>query len=106
MLNWDDPIAKFKPAAATPAPVERHARAMAATEALAQFERQEVQVEARVEHSVMRSVSAPAAQETATDDVDHGATGLEQVEFGARRLAVDDKKNDQLPRRFESARAV
>ena len=92
MLNWDDPIAKFKPAAATPAPVERHARAMAATEALAQFERQEVQVEARVEYSVMRSVSAPAAQETATDDVDHGATGLEQVEFGARRLAVDDKK--------------
>ena len=90
MLNWDDPTAKFKPLAAAPAPSERHARAMAATEALAEFERLEV----RVKHSVMRSVSAstPAQIEQTEDDIDHGATGLEQVEFGAKRLAVDDKR--------------
>lgn len=102
MLNWDDPIAKFKSGASAPAPaptpvaVERHARAMAATEALVEIEReemrQEVRVETRVEHAVMRAVSAPAPTPVEHDDADHGATGLEEVEFGARRLAVDDKK--------------
>lgn len=89
MLNWDDPIAAFKPSA-----TEKSARAMLASEALAAVER----AEERVELSVIEknTVSPPAAVETppavSNESGEVAITGLEDVEFGAQRLAVDDKK--------------
>ncbi len=89
MLNWDDPIAAFKPSA-----TDKSARAMLASEALAAVER----AEERVELSVIEknAVSPPATVETppavSNESGEVAITGLEDVEFGAQRLAVDDKK--------------
>ncbi|MGE4615498.1 MAG: ribonucleotide-diphosphate reductase subunit beta, partial [Gammaproteobacteria bacterium] len=92
MLNWDDPVAKFKGAKETPS-----AKAMMASEALAAVER----AEERVANSVIQTptVSPAPVIDRASDtvsDANNGSeltvTGLEQVEFGARRLIVDDKK--------------
>ena len=75
MLNWDDPVAKFKQI-----PAAGFTRAMLASETLTSLQQAEDAREtARAEAS---SVSMTLS----------GATGLEQVEFGARRLAVDDKQ--------------
>ncbi len=89
MLNWDDPIAQFKATTS-----DRGARGMLASEALAAVER----AEQRVEQSRSAAPAAPAAPSAEAHvaeepaEVEHGSTGLEEVEFGAGRLAVDDKK--------------
>ncbi|MEE2983950.1 MAG: ribonucleotide-diphosphate reductase subunit beta [Pseudomonadota bacterium] len=92
MLNWDDPVAKFKGAKETPS-----AKAMMASEALATVER----AEERVANSVIQTPTvspapvidrAPDTVSDANNDSELTVTGLEQVEFGARRLIVDDKK--------------
>jgi ribonucleoside-diphosphate reductase beta chain len=77
MLNWEDPIKQFK----TPSAPSR-TTAMMATEALEAVERAEAK--ARV---------APEQAEPAVSSAEPiGLTGLEQVEFGAKRLVVDDKR--------------
>ena len=92
MLNWDDPVSKFKRAKETPS-----ATALMASEALAAVER----AEERVANSVKQTPTASPAPvidrspDTASDannGSEYGVTGLEQVDFGARRLVVDDKK--------------
>ena len=92
MLNWDDPIATCKNARG-----ESNTKAMLANEALAAVAR----AEQRVEHAALQILDAApapeliqeqAAQNIAGEESEGGITGLEQVEFGARRLAVDDKK--------------
>ncbi|TDJ66721.1 MAG: ribonucleotide-diphosphate reductase subunit beta [Proteobacteria bacterium] len=81
MLNWDDPIEQFKSGDVT-----QRATAMLATEALAAIERVEAQ-DALVDKSRTPPV---AAQKVAAEPA--GVSGLEDVEFGAQRLVVDDKQ--------------
>ena len=92
MQNWDDPIAKFRGGS------DSGAQAMLATEALAAVERAEMAVQTSVMETpavapVPAAVpTAPALPDTgpgADADADdaHGTTGLEELEFGARRLA-------------------
>ena len=76
MLNWDDPVAKFKQ------PVTGgYTKALLASEALAALAR----IEQRTTPLHAEAVAPPSPPIA-------GTTGLEQVEFGARRLAVDDKQ--------------
>lgn len=130
MLNWEDPIEKFKGNAKP-----KRANPMLASEALAAVERVEsliaqstvredaasanthqaletatfgepnfnLNTPAAVEATASVEVQQPQAEEKASADVtagttqatteaDSGVSGLEQVEFGAGRLAVDDKQ--------------
>ena len=77
MLNWDDPIASTKLAQA-PA---RTAPIMTNTDAVIEPEGRTV-----TQHSPQSRGDAGAAEHG------HGLTGLEQVEFGAHRITVDDKQ--------------
>ena len=95
MLNWDDPIAPFKDTAPETPPAAT--RAMMASEVLAAVERAETSpVQETEEPSI--EIPAPAPEPTqpvaaeAELPADAGVTGLEELEFGAGRLAVDDKK--------------
>ena len=101
MLNWDDPIAPFKGGAAP-----RDNGALMASEALAEAGRETYVAPAPAPkapvtprpatlHDGAVPVVPPVAEINAdinADDVDHGVTGLEELEFGAGRIAVDDKK--------------
>lgn len=87
MLNWDDPIAQFKPTG-QPNPAET-----IADEPVLNIDQGPEDSPARNEEQV---ISAPVTDEqTSTIKPEHiqeqGVTGLEEVEFGAGRLAVDDK---------------
>ncbi|MGR9090549.1 MAG: ribonucleotide-diphosphate reductase subunit beta [Gammaproteobacteria bacterium] len=97
MLNWEDPIEKFKAPNASAGTT-----ALMASEALAAVERVE-QARAGVEsvtETPTAAETAPPATVTAAPTIpataeipeETGVTGLEQVEFGANRLAVDDKQ--------------
>ena len=87
MLNWDDPIAQFKPTG-QPNPAEA-----IVDEQVLDIEKEPERSSATSEDKVI-STSATAEQ-TATSKPEkiqeQGVTGLEEVEFGADRLAVDDK---------------
>ena len=87
MLNWDDPIAQFK-TTGQPNPAE------------AIVDEQVLDIEKKPERSSAtnedKGVSTPATVEQAVTIKpekmhEQGVTGLEEVEFGAGRLAVDDK---------------
>ncbi|MCB1746590.1 MAG: ribonucleotide-diphosphate reductase subunit beta [Gammaproteobacteria bacterium] len=68
---------------------------MLATEALAAVERAEQAGAGEAPPAAVAAAPAPARAPAADDDLldgDHGVTGLEELEFGARRIAVDDKK--------------
>jgi ribonucleoside-diphosphate reductase beta chain len=82
MLNWEDPVGRFRQRK----PHQR-ANAMLASEAIAALE--EIGSD---RETAGNSVDPPpaACQEGAYSH--NGITGLEQVAFGARRLAVDDKR--------------
>ena len=84
MLNWEDPIEQFTSADAPP-----RVAPMPASEALAAFERVENSTAVKAP-AILPSTPRDIAQSTSGNQV--GVTGLEQVEFGARRLAVDDKQ--------------
>jgi len=88
MLNWDDPIAQFKPNG-QPNPAET-----IADEPVLNIDQGPEDSPARNEEQVI-STPAVAAEQTSTIKPEHiqeqGVTGLEEVEFGAGRLAVDDK---------------
>ena len=85
MQHWEDPIAPFKRPRKDGA-----TRAMLASEALAAVEQAEQQMEVSVKPTAAPTPSAGVGADNSPTE--NGATGLEQVEFGARRLAVDDKK--------------
>ena len=128
MLNWEDPVAKFKGNAKP-----KRANAMLASEALEAVERVEnliAQSTVREQTTPLSGPETPLAFDTAaqpalaaektihsgadkaieqltsventdavieepkldSQPVDVGVSGLEQVEFGAERLAVDDKQ--------------
>ena len=115
MQNWEDPIGKFKGNAKP-----KRANPMLASEALAAVERVEsliAQSSIREEAKLVNANPVPATEtlDTSTSNVanpaeqdaeattgettstdlgasDAGVSGLEQVEFGAGRLAVDDKQ--------------
>ncbi len=93
MLNWEDPIEKFKPSNKPTGTT-----AMMATEALAAVERVErtrapvEPVEPAVNTTAATQPVAPAQPSETETPEEAGVTGLEQVEFGAKRLAVDDKQ--------------
>lgn len=100
MLNWDDPIAPFKEAEMATS-TQTATRAMMATEALAAVERAEAMVEVANEVEAPEEMAVAAAPAPTMDtptpspvapEADAGVTGLEELEFGAGRLAVDDKK--------------
>ena len=80
MLNWDDPIGQLR---------QRKQQApqagLLAEEALQRVEREE-----RASAPASQVVTQPAPV-VAPPAAAAAATGLEQVEFGARRLVVDDK---------------
>jgi ribonucleoside-diphosphate reductase beta chain len=84
MLNWEDPVEQFK----SPTNPQR-ATAMLATEALAAVERVEAEVK---KAEPVGGIDAKAPSSTVVSAEPIGVTGLEQVEFGAGRLAVDDKQ--------------
>ena len=95
MLNWEDPIAKFKDSP-QPAPAPRLQPVTTAPEADHEPARAlgAIRQAAFAEDFVDAAAATGATAETAADagDPDHaGVTGLEGVEFGAGRLRVDDK---------------
>ncbi|MDH3716185.1 MAG: ribonucleotide-diphosphate reductase subunit beta [Gammaproteobacteria bacterium] len=89
MLNWDDPTARFKSTASP---------ALAA-------------VQLPVEEAPHRPSMAPAMQPTSSLSASGGATGLEEIEMGAARVRVDDKRiincsadlNQLVPFKYEWA---
>ncbi|MGB5454461.1 MAG: ribonucleotide-diphosphate reductase subunit beta, partial [Gammaproteobacteria bacterium] len=102
MLNWDDPLAKFNEPAFNPKKAEHHPRAgggLVSNEAL-----METAGAAPVVDPVPRATSstkpadnavaeaAVATYSTDTSDADLTGTGLEDIEIGAERIQVDDKK--------------
>lgn len=84
MLNWEDPIEQFK----SPTP---RATAMLASEALAAVEREENKSRPAAAAAAPQTLAIHEPQQTVREE-QVGVTGLEHVEFGARRLAVDDKQ--------------
>ncbi len=98
MLNWDDPLADTSPAAAH--------------NAIANITPEIIDDDAPVSEDVVTAFSSPApAADTATAHHDSGATGLEDIEMGAARIRVDDKKiincradlNQLVPFKYEWA---
>lgn len=87
MLNWEDPVEQFK----NPAPAKRDA-AMLASNTLATVERTEYRSEQSVAHAPTQSTPPTLETPRIPSEEPIGVTGLEQVEFGAQRLAVDDKQ--------------
>ncbi len=97
-FNWDDPIASVQPRQSwqeepkTPQPV--------VDESLRGFggeEDDDITVPRNAdEYSLeVKDVPSPAAVPPSPEEADdgqHGATGLEEVEFGAGRISVDDKQ--------------
>jgi ribonucleoside-diphosphate reductase beta chain len=87
MLNWEDPVEQFK----NPAPA-KHDAAMLASNTLAAVERTESRSEQSVAHAPTQSTPPMLETPHTPSEEPIGVTGLEQVEFGAQRLAVDDKQ--------------
>ncbi len=83
MLNWEDPVKQFKSSDGG-----QSAAAMLTPDALAAVQRAE---EKKVTPLLAEAPSHPSI-EGAIPEKSIGVTGLEQVEFGAQRLAVDDKQ--------------
>ena len=87
MLNWDDPLEQFR------APSGGRATAMLASEALEAIDRAEEQSPGTdYEPSAQMAAEDNEPERAPTTAEPVGVTGLENVEFGARRLAVDDKR--------------
>ncbi len=88
MLNWDDPIASVKnekKQAYQPQPEEAEA-------GLQEYSAEETNVESVFGgDAASPTPDLDAALAEAPTDEQAGVTGLEQVEFGAGRLSVDDK---------------
>ena len=87
MLNWDDPIAQFKPTG-QPNPADTI------------VDEKVLNIDQEPENSPAISEDKVIYEHAATEDKatikpeniqEQGVTGLEEVEFGAGRLAVDDK---------------
>jgi ribonucleoside-diphosphate reductase beta chain len=76
MLTWDDPLARFSDGGTVTR--MRDARVLRARTQLAEVD--------------LQAVIDSTARRAAVNEPQSGVTGLEQVEFGARRLAVDDKR--------------
>ena len=91
MLNWDDPTARFKTTAGSPA--------FAAVQPLT------------IEQASHHPSIPPAMQPPVPMPVNGGATGLEEIEMGAARIRVDDKRiincsadlNQLVPFKYEWA---
>ncbi len=84
MLNWEDPLAGFNNATRSE---PQAPSALRINEAMGDYA-----PEAQASPAPA-AAAVPAATDTnQDDDAAHGVTGLEQVEFGASRLAVDDKQ--------------
>ncbi len=82
MLNWEDPVGRSDK------------RAIEARSRVRVVDPSELGIDLRA--AVAEAAAAPALATHPTASIaataDHGVTGLEQVEFGAGRLAVDDKR--------------
>jgi ribonucleoside-diphosphate reductase beta chain len=76
MLNWDDPLIGLSPSNPRIAPPQTGVAD---------------DIEASSSHAF---VSAPPSSSAPSEDpsLQHGATGLEAIEMGAKRIQVDDKK--------------
>ncbi|BBL72327.1 ribonucleotide-diphosphate reductase subunit beta [Methylogaea oryzae] len=81
MLNWDDPLAAFGGAKKPFQPLDMEPGEVPAATA----------DEASVAAKAAAAMPARAADKVAADH-HAGATGLENIEMGARRIQVDDKK--------------
>src|SRR3990172_9318355 len=82
MLNWDDPIVAAKSARVqTNLPPVTHG----------DDDDEDITVK-KVRLPRERPTPSPASKTEDTNDAQHGVTGLEEVEFGAGRITVDDKK--------------
>src|SRR3970040_1046864 len=83
MLNWDDPIVAAKSARVQTnlPPVTRGG----------DDDDEDITVK-KVRLPRERPTPSPASKTEDTNDAQHGVTGLEEVEFGAGRITVDDKK--------------
>ncbi len=86
MLNWEDPISALK---SKPTPHFDPQVAGLAAEAVADTASQAAPAPAAVE---MPQFTPRVTVGTDANGEQHGVTGLEEVEFGAHRLSVDDKR--------------
>ena len=119
MLNWEDPLAKFNEPAFTPQPKEEHPHAgdgIVSNEALMSTAG-EAPVVNPIPPVIEDSAASPAVvpvSESLNDDIveaDLTGTGLEDIEMGAERIQVDDKKiincradlNQLVPFKYEWA---
>ena len=71
MLNWDDPLIGLKPSTLAPTAPPTQSTA--------------------VESSPISTMEAPVSNDEVAG-LHHGATGLESIQIGAKRILVDDKK--------------
>ena len=71
MLNWDDPLIGLKPSTLAPTAPPTQSTA--------------------VESSPVSTMEAPVSNDEVAG-LHHGATGLESIQIGAKRILVDDKK--------------
>jgi ribonucleoside-diphosphate reductase beta chain len=97
MLNWEDPLAKFNEPAFKPQPKEKHPHAgdgIVSNEALMHTAGAAPVVNPVPPAADTVAVSAPPSVDTYDDDTDADltGTGLEDIEMGAERIQVDDKK--------------
>lgn len=76
MLNWDDPLSGFSPSNPRMVPPQTGLAEEAAAPST----------------QTLVSAAAPLPSSSPTSDLQHGATGLEAIEMGAKRIQVDDKK--------------
>jgi ribonucleoside-diphosphate reductase beta chain len=91
MLNWDDPVAPRQNANTfRPAMVPMLDETNTASNVMEMPTSAIVEAVSRIARSNTRE-AIDIGRESDTED-SHGVSGLEQVEFGARRLAVDDKR--------------
>src|SRR5689334_21162635 len=108
MLTWDDTPTAVVPKAAEAAP--KYSRVPPAFDAApaANAGRLSLHVETHPDPNAVPTAKAPEFQLRSPD---HGATGLESLEMGARRIQVDDKKiincradlNQLVPFKYEWA---
>ena len=82
MLNWDDPVASAK---------QSKGQNMIPPVLTAMDEIATPGTHADTRRN--QATSAPLPPASTHPDQEHGLTGLEQVEFGAHRITVDDRIN-------------
>ena len=104
MLNWDDPLAESNPA-------QQDALANIPLDINDDVEASTLKQTIQPQTAVSNSRAVPTNSSSTAVEADAGATGLEDIEMGAARIRVDDKKiincradlNQLVPFKYEWA---